>query len=192
MAENIKDSIEYEKHVVSIDFESLKVKTSDGEKYQAQNIISTIPWIGIEELNGMPSSIKNEIKKLKHNSVQTSYYSEKLNTNAHWIYYPDPKLSYHRILVRHNFAMNMNSRGYWTETNSERINLQNAPSSFQYMNDYAYPLNTLEKPQIMSRLLEWTKSKNVFGLGRWGEHEHYNSDVTAGKAMDLADQLYSK
>ena len=41
----------------------------------------------------------------------------------------------------------------------------------------------------MSRLLEWSKSKGVIGLGRWGEHQHYNSDVTVEKALKLAEVL---
>ena len=38
-------------------------------------------------------------------------------------------------------------------------------------------------------LLYTGKTKNVYGLGRWGEHEHYNSDLTVNLAMDLADEF---
>ena len=51
---------------------------------------------------------------------------------------------------------------------------------YHYMNEYAYPLNTIEKPQIMRRLLDFGKSRGVYGLGRWGEHVHYNSDAVVG------------
>ena len=57
------------------------------------------------------------------------------------------------------------------------------------MNQYAYPLNTIEKPEIMQRLLAWAKEKQVYGLGRWGEWEHYNSDVTVDLALKLAEKL---
>ena len=57
------------------------------------------------------------------------------------------------------------------------------------MNKYANPLNTISKPAIMKKLLTWSKKQNVIGLGRWGEHQHYNSDVTVDLAMILADQL---
>lgn len=57
------------------------------------------------------------------------------------------------------------------------------------MNEYEYPLNTIDKPCIMNKLLTWAKRNNVIGLGRWGEHQHYNSDVTVKKAIDLANQL---
>ena len=57
------------------------------------------------------------------------------------------------------------------------------------MNQYAYPLNTIKKPEIMKKLLEWSKENSVYGLGRWGEHQHYNSDVTVDLAMNLADKF---
>lgn len=72
------------------------------------------------------------------------------------------KPQYHRILVRY---------------------------SFRYMNWYSYSLNTIEKPVIMKKLLEWSKEHRVYGLGRWGEHKHYNSDVTVDLALKLAERL---
>ncbi len=41
----------------------------------------------------------------------------------------------------------------------------------------------------MDKLLSWSKAQKVLGLGRWGEHQHYNSDVTVDLALKLADQL---
>ena len=41
----------------------------------------------------------------------------------------------------------------------------------------------------MEKLLAFTKSKGIYGLGRWGEHCHYNSDVVAELAMKLAVEL---
>lgn len=37
-----------------------------------------------------------------------------------------------------------------------------------YVNEYAYPLNTLHKNQIMQTVLKWARANNIFGLGRWG------------------------
>lgn len=187
MAKAIEGNIEYNKSVKKIDFNTTTVTTQDGTEYKGDVIITTIPWMEFSEIIGMPEDIKESIKKLKFSSVQTEYHSENLDTEAQWIYYPDPKLSYHRILVRHNFCPG--SKGYWTETNSERIAMEEPNDNFKYMNEYAYPLNTIKKPEIMKKLLDWSKTKNVYGLGRWGEHEHYNSDLTVNLAMDLADEF---
>ena len=187
MAENIKENIEYNKDVKSIDFDTKEITTNDNKTYKADIIITTIPWLEFSKIKGMPEKIKNSIQELKYSSIQTEYFEENLDTEAHWIYYPDPKLPYHRILVRHNFCDN--SRGYWTETNSERIEMEEPNNNFKYLNKYAYPLNTINKPQIMQELLEWCRTKNVYGLGRWGEHQHYNSDVTVDLAMQLAQKI---
>ena len=187
MAATIEGQIEYNKSVKAIDFITKTVTSADGEKYQAETIITTIPWMEFDEIIGMPDEIRESIKELKFSSIQTEYHSEKLDTPCHWIYYPDPKLSYHRILVRHNFCPN--SKGYWTETNSERIGIEETNDSFKYMNQYAYPLNTIKKPEIMNKLLSWSNEHGVIGLGRWGEHQHYNSDVTVDQALKLAEAI---
>lgn len=187
MAKAIDGNIEYNKSVKKIDFNTTTVTTQDGTEYKGDVIITTIPWMEFSEIIGMPEDIKESIKELKFSSIQTEYHSENLDTEAQWIYYPNPKLSYHRILVRHNFCPG--SKGYWTETNSERIDMEEPNDNFKYMNEYAYPLNTIKKPEIIKKLLKWSKTKNVYGLGRWGEHEHYNSDLTVALAMDLAEKF---
>lgn len=187
MAKAIEGQIEYNKPVKKINFVTKTVTTADGTEYQADKIITTIPWMEFEELVGMPADIQASIKELKFNSIQTEYHAENLNTVAQWVYYPDPKLAYHRILVRHNFCPG--SKGYWTETNSERIDMENPNDNYKYMNQYAYPLNTIRKPEIMKNLLAWSAEQGVIGLGRWGEHQHYNSDVTVDLALKLANRL---
>lgn len=190
MAKTIDKNIEYGKTVKEIDMDTLTVITSDGEKYTADIIITTIPWMEIREFSGIPNEIRNDIGKLKYSSIETRYYKDSLNTDAQWIYYPAPELAYHRILVRHNFCPG--SRGYWTETRNERVELipDEEQENFHYLNRYAYPLNTIGKPLIMKKLLSWAGEHDVYGLGRWGEHQHYNSDTTVSLAMKMAENLF--
>lgn len=189
MADALGSGIEYNAVVCGIDFESKKVYLEDGRSYSADVIVTTIPWTGIRDLTGIPEELLTDVGKLKHSSIETRYYEENLDTKAQWIYYPDPALAYHRILVRSNFCSD--SKGYWTETNSQRIDMipKEDAERFHYMNEYAYPLNTIEKPAIMQRLLNWAKTKSIYGLGRWGEWSHYNSDVTVDLALKLADKI---
>lgn len=188
MAEEIKGQIQYDASVHTIDFDTNTVTTKEGETYSADVIISTIPWMEFAKITGMPQELKEKIGRLKYSSVQTAYFPDNLDTEAQWIYYPDPELSYHRILVRHNFCNG--SKGYWTECNSTRVD-ETTESTFQYMNQYAYPLNTIGKPEIMKELLEWAKTRRVYGLGRWGEHQHYNSDLVVELALKMAEELNS-
>ena len=188
MAEEIKGQIQYDASVHAIDFDTNTVTTKEGETYSADVIISTIPWMEFAKITGMPQELKEKIGHLKYSSVQTAYFPDNLDTEAQWIYYPDQELSYHRILVRHNFCNG--SKGYWTECNSTRVD-ETTESTFQYMNQYAYPLNTIGKPEIMKELLEWAKTRRVYGLGRWGEHQHYNSDLVVELALKMAEELNS-
>lgn len=187
MAQSISKHIEYGKKVSAIDFNSKTVTTSDGGKYTAEKIIVTIPWREFDDLNAMPTDLANDVQRLKHTAVQIKYFPENLDAQAQWTYFANPALLYHRIMYQHNF--NTAWHGYWTETRKERVQgtLQDDVTTF--LNDYAYPLNTIDKPEIMRKLLAWCRERNVYGLGRWGEHCHYNSDVTAELAMSLAEKI---
>jgi protoporphyrinogen oxidase len=190
MAEAINKNVEYNKTVNGINFNTRTIKTVDGCKYTAEIIITTIPWMEFGEIIGLADDIKENISKLKYSSIETRYYDRNLQTKAQWIYYPNPELAYHRILVRHNFCVN--SKGYWTETRSERLGVIPAADrdNFHYMNQYAYPLNTIDKPEIMKKLMAWSAEHGVYGLGRWGEHQHYNSDVTVDLALKMHEKIY--
>ena len=183
MADSLGDKLKTNVSAVEIDLDK---KVVNGE-YEADVIINTSPWIAFEKIHGLSDELKSGMKCLKKSSIVVDYYGENMDTKCQWLYYPDPKLSYHRILVRHNFCPN--SKGYWTETNSDRSNDNNKSKIYSYTNEYAYPLNTIGKQEYMKALLEFTEKKNVYGLGRWGEWQHYNSDVVVERAMNLADKL---
>lgn len=38
----------------------------------------------------------------------------------------------------------------------------------------------------MKKLLGWCEQKNIHGIGRWGEHQHYNSDLTVYLALEMS------
>ncbi len=185
MAYALQDRIQYDTPVTEIDFENRIVNGT----YKADVIVTTIPITSVPSLVNLPEEITEEAKKLKHSSVVIGYEPEMLDTKAQWIYYPDPKLSYHRILVRHNFCPN--SKGYWTETNLTRFDEETAEHPY-FINEYAYPLNTIGKEEAIEKILKYTKQKQIYGLGRWGEWQHFNSDVVVARGMKLADEFCSK
>ncbi len=185
MADALGDRIRYNTKITSIDYDNRIV---NGE-YQADRLIVTISWTSVSEHINLPGKLTGNIESLRHSSIVTEYTADNLDTQAHWIYYPDPALSYHRILVRHNFCPG--SKGYWTETNLTRYDAKAASAEGKtfFVNAYAYPLNTIGKQEKMKELLDYTSSKEIYGLGRWGQWQHFNSDVCIRKAMDLADEL---
>ncbi len=184
MAQSIASHIRYETDVAELNLGRNEVRCRDGSMFQGRRIITTIPWNSFDAIFGIEEEEKKGIGKLKHTGVAIQYSPQNLDTQAQWIYYPDEKTDFHRILVRHNFCPG--SRGYWTETNLERLKSR---GDNLFINEYAYPLNTIEKPEIMRKLLGKMAEKQVFGLGWWGEHQHYNSDVVVERAMRLAEFL---
>lgn len=182
MAKALGNHIVYNTPVTSIDIE----KRTVNQEYQADYIINTIPWKEFDTMIGLPDKLFGYIQKLNYSSVVIEYIPENIDTEAQWIYYPDLELSYHRILVRHNFCPG--SKGYWTETNAARFDKNQKNLDNYYENKYAYPVNTVGKEEMIVELLAYLKEKNVVGLGRWGEWRHYNSDVVVSLAMQAADR----
>ena len=183
MAEKLGNKIIYNEPIKKIDIEKKVVN----DKYEADVIINTAPWKSFDEIIGLPENLKKNVEDIKYSSVVIDYKEENLDTKAQWIYYPDPSLDYHRILVRHNFCPD--SKGYWTETNLTRFNKSDKDENNYFIMDYAYPLNTIGKQEKMKELLDYTGEKNVIGLGRWGEWQHYNSDVVVSLALKKADEM---
>lgn len=182
MAENLGSRLKLNMQARTLDCHA---KTING-LFSADVIVNTIPWTAFAKIDGASERSLNAIQGLRHSSIDVDYVPEKQQTDAHWIYYPDPSLSYHRILVRHNFCER--AKGCWTETNAERAQPL-ADGCFRHRNRYAYPLNTIGKNEVMQAWLTELAEKSIFGLGRWGEWQHYNSDVVVAKACALADSF---
>ena len=180
IAESLGDRLKTGVAARSLD---IKEKTVNDE-FKADIIINTVPWTAFETIKGADDKITDGIKTLKHSSIVTEYFSENMDTEAHWIYYPEEDKDYHRILVRHNFCPG--SKGYWTETNLTRYK---ESSREHFINEYAYPLNTIGKNETMTEFLSEMARHNIIGLGRWGEWQHFNSDVVVERALMLAEEL---
>jgi UDP-galactopyranose mutase len=185
MAQAIKEHIRYNSKIVALDCNKGRVTTQNGDIFSARHIIFTIPWRSVEHFDNMPEGMRDKINRLKHTGVRIEYFAQNIASDAHWIYCPQPDLPFHRQLLIPNFFEG--AAGHWTETNSVRSAQINADAVFE--NPYAYPLNTVDKPEIMSELLAWTARLKIYGLGRWGEHQHYNSDVTVERALQLCNSL---
>ena len=178
-----------EGHIVyNFDVNTINVSTRTiNKKYSSDIIINTIPWKEFSKSN-IPSSTVSLINKLVHSAVRVSYYKENFNSDAHWTYLPDVKLPHHRILNRRNFCKN--SYGYWTEMNEKRSKIKYKPAQWKHINNYAYPINTIQKPIEIKKILAFFQKKNIYGLGRWGEWEHMNSDVSVERSIELFNKIH--
>lgn len=181
MADAVRDNMVYGTKASELDLDE---RTVNGH-YKGEYIINTAPWTDFDEIRGAGAEFKDALSKLKHTSVVIKYFDETVDTDSHWTYFPDENREYHRILYRANFCAG--SKGYWTETNLKRSDLKDGHEYF--VNDHAYPVNTVDKREAIALILEEAERKCVIGLGRWGQWEHFNSDVTVKKAMQLAKKI---
>ena len=180
MGEFVGSKILYNYLVRTLDVDTLTVNN----EIQAETIISTIPWQELAGNKSIPAKIRGDIHQLKYTSIDITYHSKNEATDAHWTYFPDENLYYHRALYRHNFSKG--ARGFWQESNAR---LTPPDQNIINHNQYAYPVNTRRKPRLIENILEWAKSRSIIGLGRWGEWEHMNSDVAIEKSLTLAENL---
>jgi protoporphyrinogen oxidase len=186
IADSLEENIQYNYAVHNFD---IKRGTVNSEYTAAGDggIINTAPWH--EFSKSLPGEYQKLIDDLQYTSVDVDYYPEQSDTDAHWTYYANPELPYHRKYHRDNIIAG--SKGYWTETNAKRRKMP-CISSGHFENHYAYPMNTLDKPAAINSLLASMKKYNIYGLGRWGEWEHFNSDVVIERGIHLAQALLTR
>lgn len=176
MADALGDSILYDVNIDELDLDTLTVN----QAWRSEHIFNSAPWHDWLQWADIPKSIADDIRELRNAPIDVDYIPETLDSDAHWIYEADESLTHHRKLLRANFCPG--SRGYWTETNSTR----NTPvTGWRHSNPYAYPINTIEKPMRVERILNWAGTKNITGFGRWGKWEHMNSDIAVKEAIEL-------
>ena len=183
MGDALGDSLVTGVHIQAIDLASLTVNNT----WRAGRIFNSVPWHHWQEWTELPDAIAADIAALRNVSIDIDYQPETLDSQAHWIYEPDETLAYHRQLLRANFCQG--SRGHWTETNTLRAA---AGSTWRHTNRYAYPVNTIDKPQRVARILEWAQTRHITGFGRWGTWEHMNSDIAVLNSMALASKVLER
>lgn len=180
MGEALGDSLVTSCPVEHLD---LKTRTVNGQ-WQAETIISTIPWTMWSQYCELPESVDSAISCMKNASIDVDYHPDTLDNPSHWIYEPNENTAHHRLLLRSNFVTG--ARGYWTETNAAR---SQKTSGIRFHNEFAYPINTLGKPKAVDHVLDWARSHGIVGMGRWGRWEHMNSDIAVAEALQMANEL---
>jgi len=158
-------------------------RTVNGE-FKAEVIVNSIPWPVWSNAGALPAEIAAAAGRLANVPIDVDYHAESVASPAHWIYEPDERISYHRILARSNFAPG--SRGHWTETNAR---VSPTAGGFRHRNEFAYPVNTIDKPVLVEKIHAWAQQVRVLPLGRWGHWEHMNSDVAVSLGIKAAEEV---
>ncbi len=161
------------------------------KKFKTKYIINTTPWNDLYNALGKPQNLLNDFEKIKYNRIVISLYEKEYSHNWHWRYVPDIKRNYHREFYIHNFAKSSKPNGMYVETNLKRFNgteeVLDAINLYNYTTDAAYPIPVIGHTNAIKNILEHYKKIGIFGVGRWGQHEYQNADVSMFNAIEFVE-----
>ena len=162
-------------------------------KYESDSIVNTTPWNDLYEALGSPQQLEPFFKKIKYNRLNISLYEASCDINWHWRYVPDKNYPYHREFNIHSFAKDSKPGGIYLETNLDLYdgsnNLYNGkPMLAQFKTDAAYPIPVVGHGAAISRILSFYKDQKLYGIGRWGQHEYQNADISMNEAIKFAKE----
>lgn len=163
-------------------------------EFRAKNVITTIPWPSLYEALGCPEDIRESMKLIRCNRVVISLFETDRNDNDyHWRYRPEMDQQHHRELFISNFVRGSKNYGVFTETNADRFDASKLTfpgrNLFNYTTPAAYPLPLIGRTAAITSILDRYREKRLFGIGRWGEHQHHNHDVCIKHALDFVASL---
>ncbi|MBR1544807.1 MAG: hypothetical protein IJ638_02590, partial [Alphaproteobacteria bacterium] len=160
-------------------------------EYKAKYVINTTPWNDIFNALGRPQNLKNDFEKIRYNRVVISLYEKEYSHDWHWRYVPDMKRNYHREFYIHNFAKSSKPNGMYVETNLKRFNgIEEVLGTnlYNYTTDAAYPIPVIGHTSAIKNILAYYKKLGLFGVGRWGQHEYQNADVSMFNALMFVEE----
>ena len=162
-------------------------------KYQANNVINTTPWNDLFGALGSPIKLKKDFERIQYNKIVVSLYEKFFDVNWHWRYVPDIDRHYHREFYIPNFAKDSKKNGMYTETNVKRYDGEESclegEEIYNYETKAAYPIPVLGHAKAIENILNYYKDKNLFGVGRWGQHQYQNADVSMYNAIKFVEGL---
>lgn len=158
-------------------------------KYRTKRVVNTAPWPGLADSPFFDKAERADMTRLRHSSLVVSLHEQKFSTDAHWCYEPSVELAHHRDFFIPNYAPHSAREGIMRETNLKRWAGESAGALGHFHNDYAYPIPSLGWAGSIDRVLKRAEASGIYGLGRWGQWQYFNSDVCIHEAMQLAVKL---
>jgi protoporphyrinogen oxidase len=191
IAKHITDRILLNTRVEKIRFDQKEQLWIVNEKFFAKKIINTIPW-PVLNIEGLPEfDFEKEMKNLEVlSNVISLWEREPYEHDNHWMYIPDPDIEQHREFYIKNIAPHSKEGGVMTDINYKRW-LKNDKKwkagipLAEHVNVWSYPLPTTVYKESIRKILDFTKQYNLYGLGRWGQWQYFNTDQCIKQALDF-------
>lgn len=190
IAESVLDKIKTSVNVSSLRYLKDEKIWLVNEEIRAKKVINTGPWTKLK-INLNDFDFESEFKNLEHLSDVISLWErEPYAHDAHWKYIPSEEIDQHREFYIHNFAPHSKPGGVMTDINRVRWlakgkKWQQGIPLYEHENIYAYPLPTKNYKESMQRILNYSREYNLFGLGRWGQWQYFNSDQCIKQVLEF-------
>jgi protoporphyrinogen oxidase len=160
------------------------------EEYICKKIINTAPWTKLKiNLNNI--DFTNDLNNLEYLSNVISLWERNAYSHdAHWKYIPNMNIDQHREFYIKNYAPYSKDGGVMTDINRKRW-LDNEKKwkdgipMYEHENIYSYPLPTKTYKAAIKNILNQTKEYNLYGLGRWGQWQYFNTDQCIKQVLDF-------
>lgn len=162
--------------------------------YKSRRVINTTPWNDLYSALGEPSALRSDFERIKYNRIVVSLHEKEYDHDWHWRYVPDKEKAYHREFYIHNFADSSRQNGVYVETNIKRYDKGSVNKEFgvpiaEYITDAAYPIPVIGHRKAIDNILNYYRPLGLYGVGRWGQHQYQNADVSMHEAIKFVDTI---
>lgn len=218
LAQKVED-IELGVSVIGIDFQQKIARTSGGDLFQYQNLISTIPVTELLKLMGapVPERILERANRLDQMSLKCVMVAinHPVDTDIQRIYAADAEIPAHKTAINHNSSDWLRQRAhhgimgevsYSQYKQLARPDLENwfiegliamgiIKSKAEVLGSkvidvkYAYPVPKHDRAENMQNIKAFLEENDIHTLGRFGEWEYINSDEVLARGMVKGEQL---
>lgn len=199
LASGLNITLNYKVKEIKFIKETQKWRVNNGKEYDL--LISTIPLNIIPSIiDGCPSNVQEEAKKLKYNRVTTVLWESHKTENT-WTYIPQSDSIFHRYIHIGNFPENKKNF-----TITEAIGEKSYPEMVENgikdpflikplaynVSDHAYVVFDENHERCKTSVKRYLEKVGIFSLGRFGEWEYYNMDICIKKSLDLFKLIKDK
>jgi UDP-galactopyranose mutase len=216
LAEKVK-RLRFDTSVVRVDTERKEITTANGETFQWQRLISTLPINELlKTIDRVPDSLIQAADRLEYLSLKLVLVviGHPVDTEIQRIYAADPQLPAHKVVINHNsspYLRSLPNHGITGEVSysAEKELIPDIEDRFvkslvelKLIKDvreaiktvvldvkYAYPVPTSDRADIMARLKHWLRERDIYTVGRFGEWTYINADEAIYRGLHLGRSL---
>ena len=153
--------------------------------------MNTIPWKAIHSATIAGPSIADQLSRLQTSALFVTLHEEPYAHDNQWTYVPDPNIDYHREFYIRNFVPHSAPNGIFRETNARHFK-GGGNALAVHWNEHAYPIPVKGHAEAAKVVWGAYAEIGVIGIGRWGQHRYYNSDVCIREAMRMTNEYLAK